>query len=144
MRNRHYLSYLLMIAGAAMFAAGLLGVKAAADAQGMMQALPYIGIGLGSGIFGHGAGEVINRWAEKRDPKAARSRRIEKNDERNIAVANRAKAKALHIMIFVFGALNLAFALMGVDVIIILLSVFAYLFVLGSGLYYWMQYNKEM
>ena len=69
---------------------------------------------------------------------------IEKNDERNIAVTNRAKAKALDLMIFVFGALNLSLALMGVDYRVVLLSIFAYVLVLGSVVYYRIRFDKEM
>ena len=39
-------------------------------------------------------------------------------------------------MTFVFGALMIAFALMGVDMIAVLLLVFAYLFVQGYAIYY--------
>ena len=142
--KRWYRSDWMMLAGAALFAAGLIVLKAAAGAQGVLQALPYLCIGVGSGLFGQGAGERISRSAAKKNPEAARAIRIEKQDERNAAIANRAKAKALDTMIFVFGALNLAFALMGVDWKIVLLLIFAYLFVLGSSLYYHIRFSKEM
>jgi 4-hydroxybenzoate polyprenyltransferase len=69
---------------------------------------------------------------------------IERKDERNIAISNRSKAKAYDLMIFVFGALMLSFALMGVDLVLILLLVFAYLFVVGYGIFYRIKYDKEM
>lgn len=47
-------------------------------------------------------------------------------------------------MTFVFGALMLAFALMGVDMVATLLLVFAYLFVHGYAIYYRCKYNEEM
>ena len=144
MKRRSLPYYLLALVGAALFAVGLCGISAAVEAKGIMRTLPYLGIGIGSGLFGHGVGELINRAKEKRNPGAARTVRIEKNDERTIAVTNRSKAKALDTMIYVFAALNLAFVLMGVDVLITLLSIFAYLFVLGSMLYYWIKLNKEM
>ncbi len=144
MKQRSLLYYLLALVGAALFAAGLYGINTADGGKGIMQILPYLGIGIGSGLFGHGVGELISRAKEKRNPEAARTVRIEKNDERTIAVACRSKAKAMDTMIYVFAALNLAFVLLGVDVLIILLSIVAYLFVLGSMLYYWIKLNKEM
>ncbi|MFK7697603.1 hypothetical protein ACI5FR_32875, partial [Paenibacillus sp. HJGM_3] len=59
-------------------------------------------------------------------------------------IANRGKAKAYDMMVFVFGALILALALMGVDLTVVLLLVFAYLFTIGYGTYYRFKYYKEM
>ena len=63
---------------------------------------------------------------------------------RYVAIANRAKAKAHDMMVFVFGALMLAFTLMGTDMTSVLLLVFAYLFVIGYAVYYRCKYDKEM
>lgn len=52
---------------------------------------------------------------------------IEENDERNINIGNRAKAKAYDMMIFVFGALMLSLALMNVDLMVVLMLVCCYL-----------------
>lgn len=106
--------------------------------------LPYICIGFGCGIFGHGMGNLIADKAISRDSHAQKLIEIEKNDERNIAISNRANSKAYNIMTFVFGALMVSFALMGVDLIPILLLVFAYLFVHGCAIYYRLKYEKEM
>ena len=48
------------------------------------------------------------------------------------------------MMTFVFGALILSFGLMGVDMIALLLLVFAYLFVHGFAIYYRFKFDKEM
>lgn len=47
-------------------------------------------------------------------------------------------------MTYVFGALMLSFALMAVDMIAVLLLVFAYLFVQGAAIYYHSKLEKEM
>ena len=47
-------------------------------------------------------------------------------------------------MVYVFGALMVSLGLMSVDVKVILLLVFAYLFVVGSSIYYLEKYSKEM
>ena len=69
---------------------------------------------------------------------------IEQKDERNIAIQSQAKAKAYDLMIFVFGALMIALALMNVDMMVILMFVISYLFVIGYSVYCRIKYDKEM
>ncbi len=126
--------------GAALFAAGLILVKVSGGAA----ALPYLCIGVGSGLFGHGMGETLSARARRTDPERFRQMDIEKKDERNIVLAARARAKAFDLMTFVFGALLIAFAFMGVATAPLLLLVFAYLFVHGSAIYYRAKLEKEM
>ncbi len=137
-------SYFLTIVGVGLLVGGLYFIKTIEDPQGMLRALPYICVGLGCGIFGHGMGEIIVQSAMKKDPAAAKQLEIDKKDERNLAIANRAKAKAYDMMVFVLGALITAIALMAIDLIVVLLLVFAYLFILGYCSYYRVKYYKEM
>lgn len=138
------LPYFLTIGGLGLLICGLYFIQAFEASQGVLQALPYVCVGLGCGIFGHGAGELINRVAMRNNPAAAKQLEIEQKDERNLMIANRAKAKAYDMMIIVFGALLLAFALMGIDVSVVLLLVFIYLFIVGYSAYYRFKYSKEM
>ena len=131
-------------AGLLLVAAGLYLVKTAADPQGFLRALPYVCIGVGCGLFGGCLGSLLGDRAVQSDPEAARRLRVEQNDERNIAVANRAKGKAFDCMTYVYSALMLSFALMGVDLVPLLLLVFAYLLVHGVALYYRVRFEKEM
>ena len=89
-------------------------------------------------------GEVLAQRARNADPERFRQMDIEKNDERSAAIAARAKAKSFDVMTFVFGALTLCFALMGVDTAPLLLLVFAYLFVHACTIYYRAKLEKEM
>lgn len=130
--------------GFGLLAAGLLMVKQIPNPQGIMKALPYVCIGIGCGLFGQGFGNIISSRVVNSDPIFQKQIEIEKNDERNIAITNRAKAKAYDVMVFVFGALMLSFALMDVSMIAVLLLVFAYLFVIGSSIYYRSIFEKEM
>lgn len=136
--------YFLTFVGVGLLAVGLYFIKTIEDPQGMLRALPYICVGLGCGIFGHGIGEIIVRSAMKKNPAAAKQLEIDKKDERNLAIANRAKAKAYDMMVFVFGALITAVALMAIDLTVVLLLVFAYMFILGYNSYYRFKYYKEM
>ena len=101
-----------------------------------MRALPYVMVGVGCGLFGQGMGGVIERSMLKKHPEIAKQKEIEVKDERNQEISNRAKAKTYDVMVFVFGALMLSFALMNVDLAALLLLVFAYLFVIGSAVYF--------
>jgi hypothetical protein len=89
-------------------------------------------------------GEIISRRAVKNHTDIEKQIKINKQDERNVAIGNRAKAKAYDMMIFIFGALMLVFALMGIDMAAVLLLVLAYLFVVGYGIYYRCKFEKEM
>jgi 4-hydroxybenzoate polyprenyltransferase len=138
------LSYLLTLAGLILLAVGLYFIKTVQDPQGVMRALAYVCVGLGCVIFGHGMGEIISRDAIKNSPTTAKQIEIDKNDERNVAIANRAKAKAWDMVVFVFGALMLVFIFMDTDMTSVLLLVSAYLFVIGYAVYYRCKYDKEM
>lgn len=76
-------------------------------------------------------------------PKAAKKIEIEAKDKRNVAISNKAKAKAYDIMQIVFAALILAFALMQVDMYVVL-AFAAYLSIIFSMNYYLNKYHKEM
>ena len=131
---------LIIALGVLLFAGGLILTALSKGAK----VLPYLGIGLGCGLFGHGMGEVLARRARRADPARFRQMDIEKKDERNIVISAGAKARAFDLMTFVFGALLIAFALMGVETAPLLLLVLAYLFVRGSAVYYRAKLEKEM
>ncbi len=136
--------YLTAVVGLLLLAVGLIMLKVIADPQGILLTVPYVCIGLGCGAFGHGVGDLVNHKVAKNDPQLQKQMEIDKNDERNIAIANKAKANAYDIMLYVFGALMLTFALMNVDMLAILLLVAAYLFVVGFFIYYLNKFHKEM
>lgn len=137
-------NYATIILGLLLLVVGLSLIKISNDPQGVIRALPYVCIGIGCGLFGHGMGNVISERAINSDPELKKKLDIEKNDERNVAIANRAKGKAFDMMTFVFGALMLSFALIGIDMVAVLLLVFAYLLVHGFALYYRFKFDKEM
>jgi len=142
--KKHVLQTALGILGLVLLAAGLYLAKTIAVPQGIMRALPYVFIGIGCGLFGQGMGGVIERRVLRKNPEILKQKEIEVNDERNREISNRAKAKAYDTMVFVFGALMITFALMGVDMVAVLLLVFAYLFVVGSHIYYHVKFEKEL
>lgn len=135
---------LFTLLGAGLFASGVYFIKTLEEPQGMWRALPYICVGLGCVILGHGIGKVVEQLAMKNNSVAAKQFEIDQKDERNIAIANRAKAKAYDMMIHVFGALIVAIALMGTDLMVVLLLALSFMFILGYSTYYRYKYDKEM
>ncbi|OCT16594.1 hypothetical protein A8709_07905 [Paenibacillus pectinilyticus] len=137
-------SYFIPAVGAVLLAVGLYFMKTIEDPQGLLRALPPICFGLGCGIFGHGMGEIIVRSAMKHNTAVAKQLQINMNDERNLAIANRAKSKAYDMMVFLFGAFIIGISLMNIDLTLLWLLVFFYLFILGYNTYYRIKYFKEM
>ena len=142
--KKNVINALTLVVGLALLGAGLYLVKTVFTPTGVMLALPYVFIGLGCGMFGQGVSGFVNRAVLKKNPEIAKQQEIEQKDERNQEIANRAKAKAYDAMVFVFGALMVAFALMGMNLVPVLLLVGAYLYVVGVGLYYRFKLEKEL
>ena len=130
---------LLAVAGIALMIAGVVWLRA-----GVENVVPYLCIGVGAGIFGYGTGAWLQYRALKDAPEARRRIEIETNDERNVAMNNRAKAKAYDAMIYIFSALLLVFALMEINFVAVLLLVAGYLAVCGIYVYYRVRYDREM
>lgn len=142
--KKNIVNGITLIVGLALLGAGLYLVKTVFAPTGVMLALPYVFIGLGCGMFGQGVSGFVNRAVLKKNPEIAKQQEIEQKDERNQEIANRAKAKAYDAMIFVFGALMVAFALMGMDFIPVIMLVAAYLYVVGVSIYYRCKLEKEL
>lgn len=133
---------MFVVVGLLLAAVGFVLLRGMPEAWG--GPLPYLCLGVGAGAFGWGSGELLKQRALQGDPALEKQLEIEARDERNVALANRAKARAFDAMLYVFGALMLAFALMKADLTLILLLVGAYLLVVGISVYYYIRYNKEM
>ena len=142
--KKNIVNGITLIVGLALLGAGLYLVKTVFAPTGVMLALPYVFIGLGCGMFGQGVSGFVNRAVLKKNPEIAKQQEIEQKDERNQEIAHRTKSKAYDAMVFVFGALMVAFALMGMDLVPVLLLVGAYLYVVGVGLYYRFKLEKEL
>ena len=136
---KKYHNWIVSALGLLLWAVGFWMVKG-----DVRSTLAYVCIGLGCGMFGYGAGELIAGRVLKGAPELQRQMEIDRQDERNVAIADRAKGRAFDLMSFVFGALMVTFALMGVEMAPLLLLVAAYLFVHGYALYWRFRCEKEM
>ncbi len=134
----------LSLLGFVPIGAGIYMIRTVSDPQGIMRALPFLLVGFGCGIFGHGLGDLLAKKAVQSDPAMARQLEIAQTDERNVMIGSMAKAKGYDMMTYVFGALMVAFALMGAPWTVIIPMVIAYLFVHGYAIYFRVKLEKEM
>lgn len=110
----------------------------------MITTIPYILIGVGCGIFGHFMGNLIKYFSTKNHEELERQIQIEKNDERNILIAEKSKAKAYDLMIYLFTSLLIIFSLMGVDKLAIIMIVAIYLSIQIYALYWRSKFESKM
>lgn len=134
----------MIIVGLILLAIGIFIIKTQPEVDGIMRTLPYICIGVGCGVFGHGMGNWIADKAVTKAPEEAKRIEIETKDERNVMIANQAKAKAYDSMVFIFGDLLIVLALLNIDMVVILMLVSCYLLVVGISIYYRIKYDKEI
>ncbi len=98
---------------------------------------------LGWMLLCHALGDIFGKRAAKKHPETARRVAIEQEDERNIAIANKAKAKAYDSMLYAYSALVVLLAVMGVGIVPVLLLLTGYLSVVGLNIYWLNRYRKE-
>lgn len=135
--------YLIAGGGALLLALGFLLLKLFSQPQGLMVTLPYLCIGVGCGLFGHGLGDILSRKAMACDPGLARQMEIEAGDERSVSHANQARAKGFTMTTHVFAALMLAYALMGAPFQFLIPFVIAYLFVEIYTVWFRLKLDRE-
>ena len=136
--------YFFAVAGVLLAVTGVFLVMTLENPQGILLTLPYVLLGAGCGMFGYGMSNIISKKAISKDEKLQKQLAVEEKDERNIAISNKAKAKAYDFMTFTFGILLLILTLMNTDMIALLLLVAAYLSVQIYAIYYRFKYEKEM
>lgn len=66
------------------------------------------------------------------------------NDERNISIENKAKAKAFDVMQLIFGILIIIYVFLRANLLTIALAVVAYLIILAVYMASFSKYHKEM
>lgn len=134
----------IAFAGVLLIGIGFYLIKTLNDSHSVMKTMPYLCIGLGCGLFGYGLGEVISKKAIESDPKLAKQIEIDKKDERNVMIGNMAKAKGFDMMLYVYSALLLTFALMGISFTVIIPMVVAYLFIISYSIYHHLKIEKAL
>lgn len=106
--------------------------------------ISYCIFGGGFGLLGDGIGRLNAARLEKKDPERMRLYNIEKNDERNIYIDEKARAKAFTLSQYLFSAVLVVLAIMRVELKALLLVLAADLLVLAYSLYIRLKLYKEM
>jgi hypothetical protein len=134
---------LFLIVGLLLVAGGIWVVRTETNPVGNVIPLPYFLVGLGCGMLGHGAGNIVEASLKRKHPELRKREEINAKDERNIMIANRAKSKAFDVMEYIYAALMLAFALMGTSFTVLIPMVVVYLFVNGYSIYWRARFEKD-
>ncbi len=133
---------IFIVVGAALFAFGAIGMKM--NWFTGFPALFAILIGVGSGLFGHSMGKLIETKANEKAPEQYRRVAIEQKDERNQMINSIAKGKAFDAMNYIYSTVLIITALLNVGMVVILLLVASYLLVHGIRVYEVTRLMKEM
>lgn len=135
-------SYIFFL-GIALFALGLLLRVLLAEEEGAALSLPYVLLGVGTGITGVGAVNLYKLRLLRENPEKARQLEIEEMDERNIRLREKAGYASWYVTLFALAALSLTLVVLNYKTacllsICVLLVHTASLFI---GIYV---YNKEL
>jgi len=134
----------LIFFGLALCAAGVSILIFVAELHGLMQALPFAFIGIGLGVLAGGIGGVISARIIKKNPSVGKQIEIEANDERNIAITNKAKSKSFDYTSLLFLAFMIFLSVMQVSPVVILVFVGAFVSRVVVFICLSNKYRKEM
>ncbi len=136
--------YVSKAVGVLIFITGLGLLRIVPEPEGIMRALPYLCIGVGCGMLGRGISIIVSENIMQKNPEIKKQKQIEEQDERNVMLSAMAAAKAYRMATYVFDVLLLSYALMGVELLPILMLVVGYLFVIGYGIRCRLKMEKEL
>ncbi len=146
MKNKNYVlkNILLSFLGVVLVALGLYIYQKTVGMDKTVVFIPYIFIATGCGILGHFTGNLIQYYSTKNNEELKRQIEIEKNDERNVLIAEKSKAKAYDLMIYLFAAMLIIFSLMGADKLQLVVLVAIYLSLQIYALYWKSKFESRM
>lgn len=146
MKNKNYVlkNILLSFLGVVLVAVGLFIYQKTLGMDKTVVVIPYIFIAIGCGILGHFTGNLIQHYSTKGNEELKRQIEIEKNDERNVLIAEKSKAKAYDLMIYLFAAMLIIFSLMGADKLQLVVLVAIYLSLQIYALYWKSKFESRM
>ena len=107
MLKKTYIYVIALVLGALLAMLGFLLTDIAA------KALCGVLIGVGAGLFGMSAANLVMKRYEKKNPSVTRQSQIEMNDERNVMI--RAKARAASANIIQWFIIGLAYVMILID-----------------------------
>ena len=103
-----------------------------------------LSLGIGAGLFGMSIAQLYNKHAVEKNPEIAKRTEIELNDERNIAIRDRAKAKAGDITHWLTIIISFLTILIDAPLWVTLAIVIFFLLYDILGIIFVCKYQKEM
>lgn len=101
-------------------------------------------IGIGSGFVGLSISNLLMKHMERKNPEIEKQAEIDFNDERNVIIRNRAKAKAGDITQWLIMGIAYMTIMISAPLWATLIVVMVFLFYNVIGLYLMNKYQKEM
>lgn len=126
-----------IVLGIVLVVGGIALLRACPDRQGAIEVLPFLLLGVGCGLFGHGMGSQLQQKALKDHPELQKEIAIEQN-------SHQAKAKGYNAAVSLFGGLSLVYVFMGVGLVPILLLLACYLAVSAVAVYHMVKLQKTL
>ena len=137
-------AYILLIIGLMLVIVSAISFYFFSSERFAYTVVSYAIFGGGFGLLGDGIGRLNAARLEKKDPERMKIINIEKNDERNIAIDEKARAKAYTLSIYLFSAVLVILAIMRVELKALLIVLCADLIVMIYSLYIRLKLYKEM
>jgi len=137
-------SYVLLIAGLLLVIISVISLYLFGSEHVAYTAVSYSFFGVGFGLLGDGIGRLNAARLEKKDPERMKNLNIEKHDERNIIIDEKARAKAFTLSQYLFSVMIVVLAIMGVELKALLIVLCADLIVLVYSVYIRSKLYKEM
>ena len=137
-------TYTFIIMGLLLIIGSIIALYFFRDEKSAYTVISFTVFGCGFGLLGDGIGRLNAARLEKKDPERMKLFNIEKNDERNIAIDEKARAKAFTLSQYLFPAVLVALVIMKVDIKALIPVVAADLLVLAYSLYIRQKLYKEM
>ncbi|QQK06883.1 hypothetical protein [Miniphocaeibacter halophilus] len=135
---------ILSLTGIVLIVFGIFLYKSISNLKGILEMLTYILLIFGIGIFGHGMGSILIKYAIKDNPKIEKESLVALEDERNVKISNLAKAKAFDMTVYLFGAVILLLVFLKVEERAILILAISYVFINIYSIYYREKIEKKM
>ena len=144
MEKRGRTAFILLTIGVILVIVSTITLFFLSDERLTYTVVSYVVFGIGFGLVGDALGRLNSMRLEKKDPERMKVIRVEKNDERNIAIDEKAKAKAFSFMTYLYAVVLVALAIMRVELRALLIMVAAYLLVVIFSLFAKLKLYKEM
>lgn len=138
---KHYKHHLCIIAGIVFILIGFIFMSNSYD---LYETFPYVFIGLGIGVLAYGTGEFFYNKLKLHKNDYVEIVEIEREDERNLSIIEKANAKAFQLMIYVFAVLIILFAIVNVNKYITLSLTVVYVTIFLSKFYFIYKLQHKM